>query len=91
MTLKPGGFVRDDDPRFASLKQIGGNHYKDMAIQPSEFIFKNQLNWLEGNIIKYTCRHSRKNGMQDLEKARHYLDLLMEWQYGTRSNSTNED
>jgi len=69
-------------PPTPSARQVGGSHYKDMAIQPSEFIFKNNLNWLEGNIVKYTCRHAKKNGIQDLEKARHYLDLLIQWQYG---------
>ena len=66
---------------IASDKQVGGEHYKDMPIQPSEFIFKNNLNWLEGNAIKYICRHSKKNGLQDIEKAIHYLELLKEWQY----------
>ena len=63
-------------------KQIGGNHYKDMAIQPSEFIHRNDLDWLQGNAIKYICRHKTKGGRQDIEKAIHYLELLMEWEYG---------
>lgn len=64
-----------------STRQVGGDHYKDMAIQPSEFIYKNGLNWLQGNAIKYVVRHARKGGAQDLEKAKHYIDLLMEWEY----------
>lgn len=61
--------------------QIGGNHYKDFVIQPAEFIHKNKLGFLEGNIIKYVCRHGAKHGREDLEKARHYLELLLEWEY----------
>ena len=62
-------------------KQIGGNHYKDMAIQPSEFINKNKLQFAEGNSIKYICRHSLKGGKQDLEKAKHYIDMIIERDY----------
>lgn len=62
--------------------QIGGTHYRDMVIQPSEFIYRNELNWLQGNAIKYICRHAAKGGLQDLEKAKHYLNLLIEWEYG---------
>ena len=64
-----------------SKKQVGGDHYKDMAIQPSEFIYRNELNWLQGNAIKYICRHNRKHGGQDIDKAIHYLELLKEWEY----------
>lgn len=58
--------------------QIGGSHYKDMVIQPGEFIRANGIGWYEGNAIKYVCRHKAKNGKQDLEKAIHYLQLAME-------------
>ncbi len=62
----------------ASSKQIGGNHYKDMPIQPSEYITKNGLGWYEGNAIKYITRYKTKGGKQDIEKAIHYLELLLE-------------
>lgn len=62
-------------------KQVGGNHYK-MAIQPVEFIEKNDLGFCVGNCIKYLCRYKQKNGKQDLEKAKHYIDLLIELEYG---------
>ena len=76
----------------ASKSQIGGNHYKSFKIQPAEFIHKNKIGFLEGNVIKYVCRHNAKNGRQDLEKARHYLDLLLEWEYGTnKTNKTRTD
>lgn len=63
-------------------KQEGGSHYKDMAIQPVEFITQNNIPFLEGNVIKYVCRHASKNGKQDIEKAIHYLELLKELRYG---------
>lgn len=58
--------------------QIGGDHYKKMAIQPTEYIAKNGLGYIEGNIIKYISRYKSKNGLEDLKKARHYLDMLIE-------------
>jgi hypothetical protein len=58
-------------------KQVGGNHYKAMKIQPVQFIHTNNIGYLEGNIIKYVCRWRGKNGMADLEKAKHYIELLM--------------
>ena len=53
-----------------------------MPIQPSEFIYKNKLNWHEANAVKYICRHKLKGGRTDLEKAIHYLELLIELEYG---------
>lgn len=61
--------------------QIGGSHYKDMAIEPSIFIVRNKLGWYEGNAVKYICRHKAKGGKQDLEKAIHYLQLAIEELY----------
>lgn len=58
--------------------QIEGSHYKDMPIQPVEFIHANQIPFLEGNIIKYVSRWRKKNGIPDLEKAKHYIELLIE-------------
>jgi hypothetical protein len=57
--------------------QVGGNHYKGMKIQPVQFIHANNIGYLEGNIIKYVCRWRGKNGMADLEKAKHYIELLI--------------
>jgi hypothetical protein len=65
-----------------SDKQIGGDHYKSMAIPISLFLHKNGIGFLEGNVIKYVCRHNLKGGKQDLEKAKHYIELLIEWEYG---------
>lgn len=71
----------------ATNEQIGGSHYKDYAIQPTEFIHRNNIPFIEGNVIKYVCRHKRKNGRQDIEKAIHYLKLLLEFEYD--KNETN--
>jgi hypothetical protein len=62
--------------------QTAGSHYLDCVIQPSEFIHKNGLGFIEGSIIKYVVRHKRKNGREDLLKARHYIDMLLEMDYG---------
>jgi hypothetical protein len=56
--------------------------YRSYAIQPVEFIEKNGLRWCEGNVVKYVCRHRMKNGLEDLLKARHYLEMLIEMEYG---------
>lgn len=66
----------------ALTKQEGGNHYKDMAIQPVEFITANNLGFLEGNVVKYICRHHAKNGAEDIKKAIHYCELLLQTKYG---------
>lgn len=58
--------------------QVGGNHYKDMKIQPVEFIHANDIPYIEGAVIKYVCRWRNKNGMDDLQKAAHFLELLMQ-------------
>tara|TARA_B100000035_G_scaffold165828_1_gene141496 strand:+ start:169 stop:537 length:369 start_codon:yes stop_codon:yes gene_type:complete len=63
-------------------KQIGGDHYQNMKIQPAEFINKNEMKFAEGNAIKYICRHINKGGKQDLEKAKHYIDMIIERDYG---------
>ena len=56
----------------------GPSYYRQYEIQPIEFIIKNKLGFLEGNIIKYVCRYKQKNGVEDLLKAQHYLDFLIE-------------
>jgi hypothetical protein len=59
-------------------KQIGGSHYKDMAIQPIEYIHKNGLGFCEGNVVKYITRWKTKNGIEDLRKVIHYAELLIQ-------------
>lgn len=58
--------------------QVGGNHYKDLRIQPVEYIHQNGIGFIEGSVIKYVTRWRAKGGIADLKKARHFLDLLIE-------------
>ncbi len=67
--------------RKAMSKQVGGDHYKNLKIEPIEFIMANELNYCEANIIKYACRHHMKGGKQDIEKIIHYAELLKELTY----------
>ena len=67
----------DFDRVFPSMNQIGGEHYK-MKIQPYHFIMGNDLNFFQGNVIKYVVRYQKKNGVQDLEKIIHYCELEIE-------------
>lgn len=59
-------------------KQEGGSHYKDYKIQPIEFIMSNNLDYLQGNVVKYICRYKNKNGIEDLKKAIHYIQIMIE-------------
>ena len=76
-------------------KQVAGSHYKNMAIQPVEFITRNGIGFLEGCVIKRVCRWRAKDGVQDLQKAIHELELLIEIEnrnadakcYGTRNEA----
>ena len=58
--------------------QIDGNHYKELPIQPVEYIHANKIGYFEGNVIKYVSRWKTKNGVADLRKAAHYIQLLIE-------------
>ena len=62
-------------------KQVDGSHYKSFAIQPAEFINENKLLFAEGNAIKYICRHQSKGKAEDIEKAMHYLEMILERDY----------
>lgn len=57
--------------------QVGGGHYKDLKIQPIEYIHANSLGYCEANVVKYISRWKSKGGLQDLEKVKHYVDLLI--------------
>jgi len=64
-------------------KQVGGNHYKDMPITPRDYALANHefLTWDEMNVIKYVSRHKNKNRKEDLEKAIHYIEMIIEENY----------
>ena len=62
----------------ATDRQVGGKHYKNFKIQPIEFITANNLNFIQGCVIKYNCRFDKKNGNEDLDKVIHYCELLKE-------------
>lgn len=64
--------------------QAGGDHYKSMKIQPIEFIHANGLDFFQGNMLKYLCRHKSKGGVDDLMKVIHYAQLALELQYGVK-------
>lgn len=68
---------RDDRPPIANDRQIGGNHYRSM-IQHWDYVVANEIPYLEAQVIKYLTRWRKKNGMEDVLKAKHYLDKLIE-------------
>lgn len=61
--------------------QINGDHYKKLPIQPVEYTMKNNLNFLQGSVIKYITRYKNKGGLVDLQKARHCIDMLIQLEY----------
>jgi len=87
-TVKDKGFKKTDlqkEAMKATLKQVGGNHYKDCKVQPIEYIVGNDLTFCEGNAIKYITRHRRKGeGRRDIEKAIHYLEMILETEYNDK-------
>ena len=64
--------------------QVGGDHYKNFAIQPAVFIERNNISFLDGCVIKRMCRHESKNGAEDLRKAIHEIELILELRYGEK-------
>ena len=67
--------------RSALKRQVNGTHYKDFPIQPVEFIERNGLSYCVGNAVKYLCRYRDKGGIQDLDKAIHYIEILKELEH----------
>jgi len=66
--------------RKSLKKQVAGNHYKELPIQPVEYVYRNDVGFFEGNVIKYVTRWRDKGGIDDLEKAKHYLEMLIEFE-----------
>lgn len=74
--------IKSAIPPSAMDIQISGNHYKTCGIQPVEYIHANALDYFQGNVVKYLTRHKSKNGAEDIKKAIHYLQLILQLQYG---------
>ena len=68
----------------ATDEQVGGSHYKDCVIQPIDYIVKNKLDFLEGNVVKYITRHKEKDGPEDIKKVIPYAQLILELTYGIK-------
>lgn len=81
------GAAIGEQQRSALATQVGGAHYKDRAIQPVEYISANNLNFLEGCIVKRITRWREKNGFEDLEKIKHEVDLLIEMEKKYRAGA----
>ncbi len=75
LTIKD--IIMDETPK-ANQQQVGGAHYAVKAIQPWDYIIDNNLGYLEGNVVKYVSRWKDKGGIEDLKKAQHYLQKLIE-------------
>lgn len=67
-------------------RQVGGSHYVDRKIQPWDYIAANNLNYFEGSVVKYVTRWREKGGLVDLEKAKHYLEKLIEMEQLAQDN-----
>lgn len=70
-------------------KQVGGKHYVDLVIQPVEYAHKNKLGFCEGNVVKYVTRWKDKGGVADLEKAKHYIELLIAMEQETEDSDAS--
>lgn len=78
------GYIQKEvssDSDVALERQVGGNHYKSMAIQPIEYCHKNKIGCIESSVIKYVSRYQSKGGREDLEKAKHLIDMLIDFEY----------
>lgn len=69
--------IKDNEASRYLQEEVGGDHYRVMAIEPIRFILANGLDFCEGNVVKYVCRWRRKGGVEDLKKAKQYLDFLI--------------
>ena len=70
--------------------QVGGTHYSKMTIQPVEFINVNNLSYLQGNVVKYVCRYKDKNGIEDLKKAMHYIQIMIDYETRGKAEAGSE-
>ena len=82
MNCKPAGVIPEDrrEELRANEKQVGGNHYSKLKIQPMEYNLANGMNYAQANAIKYITRYKDKNGIEDLKKAIHCIELLIDFE-----------
>ena len=76
------------EPKSSYDRQIGGTHYIKYKIQPSKFVVENKLLYPEGSVIKYILRYQDKGGKEDLDKAKHFIDMIIERDYGEEKEKT---
>lgn len=82
--IRPVGMEEIPVPNTALDTQVGGDHYKNFRIQPIEFIFGNNIPFMEACCIKYLCRHRSKGKAEDIRKVMHYCKLILELEYGIK-------
>lgn len=87
-SISPDDSVAGEEPSVELLTQVGGDHYAKCAIQPIDYIMANRLDYLQGNVIKYVTRYKNKNGVEDLEKAAHYLRIMIEREKAKDASNT---
>jgi hypothetical protein len=77
--MDPGNYFSTKRTSMSALdNQVAGSHYKTLKIQPVEYIHANGIGYMAGNVIKYLTRYKDKGGIADLEKAKHYIELMIE-------------
>lgn len=72
-------------------RQVGGDHYEKCGIMPTTYIRANNLDFFEGNIVKYITRHKDKNGAEDIKKVIHYAEMILEDVYNTKATIEYND
>ena len=80
-------FIKDNK---ATSRQVGGDHYKSLEITPTQYIYANKLSWNLGNCVKYITRN-KEDKVEDLLKAKHYIDLELEMVYGCNPEGIREE
>jgi len=75
-------YIKSIHSEDANTKQVAGSHYRDKEIQPWDYIYANNLCYFTGNCVKYVSRWKDKGGVEDLRKAKHYLEKLIELEEG---------
>jgi len=86
--------IKRDNPEFYDEvmgRQVGGDHYKTCGIQPVDYITANDLDYLEGNVVKYITRHRVKGGRKDIEKVIHYAQMILANEYNISEQRDSDE